>query len=226
MAHCRNDSLILRSIEEIRTVQRKRPHRENILAFASKHFGLNLSDGEDSLDSLMKEGVVFNKPTSTGLPSLFIKEDIDNAEATAEISEETAESESVREEASILNSKDSFLCFLDGLTTPKKQTFEDCSRPQVEIVLPMLSKLIDNNAKLNELLVEERRKNISLVDENSSLKIQLHKIAHGINASSTRTKSVQHAPIENSTLDSHAKTKDKEPEANTKESERIDYQIN
>ena len=89
MAHCRNDSLILRSIEEIRTVQRKRPHRENILAFASKHFGLNLSDGEDSLDSLMKEGVVFNKPTSTGLPSLFIKEDINNAEATAEIAEET-----------------------------------------------------------------------------------------------------------------------------------------
>ncbi len=127
MAHCRNDSLILKSIDEIRTVQRKRPHRENVLALASKHFGQNLSDGEDSLDSLMEQGVVFSKPTSTSLPSLFVKEDIDNAEATTKIPEETAESESEKEEASSLNKKDSFLNFLDGFATPKKQTFEDCT---------------------------------------------------------------------------------------------------
>ena len=61
----------------IRTVQRKRPYPTNVLEYAFRNFGLNRSEGQESLNNLLLLGTVYNKPTAAGLPSLFVKKDND-----------------------------------------------------------------------------------------------------------------------------------------------------
>ena len=73
MAYCWSTSLTLQSIDRIRTVQRKRPHQANVLVYASRYFGLNLSEGQESPNGLMMLGTVYIKPTGDGLASLFVR---------------------------------------------------------------------------------------------------------------------------------------------------------
>ena len=79
MAYCWRTSVILQSIDHIRTAQRKRPHPTNVLEYASRHFGLYMSEGRVSLMMLR---TVYNKPKAAGLTSLFIKkhDDVNNPE--------------------------------------------------------------------------------------------------------------------------------------------------
>ena len=56
--------MTLQSIDHIRTAQRKRPRPINVMEYASRHFGLNMSEGQEYLNSLVMLRTVYNKPTS------------------------------------------------------------------------------------------------------------------------------------------------------------------
>ena len=82
IAHCSSTSVMLQPIYQIKTAQRKRPHPTNFLEYASRSFGLNMSEGQESLNSLMMLRTVYNKPTAAGFTSLFIRRDngVNNSE--------------------------------------------------------------------------------------------------------------------------------------------------
>ena len=69
-------------------------------------------------------------------------------------------------------SSDSFLQFLDAVKMPKEQLNKDHSNLQAEIFLATISKLVNSNSKLNDLLSAERKNNISLINENANLKLK------------------------------------------------------
>ena len=75
MVHCWSTSAIPQSIDHIRTAQRKQPHPANVLKYVFRHFGLNISEWQELLNSLMMLVTVYNKSNSAGLTSLVFEKD-------------------------------------------------------------------------------------------------------------------------------------------------------
>ena len=175
MAHCHNNALILRSIEEL-IARRKRRDHETVVLHAHKHHGLSIEDGRESISFLMNKGFVINKRTQAGYISLFVKEDVKNNDPIIDVPVDNVSTAAVGD-----NHNDSFLRFLDTVETPTKelprqvQFLPRGDTSAEEHFLAIIGKLVESNSQLNILVNTERNYNRSLTNENANLKVELER---------------------------------------------------
>ena len=175
MAHCHNNALILRSIEEL-IARRKRRDHETVVLHAHKHHGLSIEDGRESVSFLINKGFVINKRTQDGYISLFVKEDVKNNDPIIDVPVDNVSRTAVRD-----NHNESFLRSLDTVETPTKELprqvqFLPCGDTSAkEHCLAIIGKLVESNSQLNILVNTERNYNRSLTNENANLKVELER---------------------------------------------------